>query len=103
MNNVQNITTYTALIERCFPQLTVHTALPITSGWDSFVLEVNGELIFRFPMREDVVERLKQELRLLPILGGRFQRPFRILTMSDAATRSIPTRSWVTARLAALP
>ncbi len=68
MNNIQNIATYTALIERCFPQLTVHTALPITSGWDSFVLEVNGELIFRFPMREDVVERLKQELRLLPIL-----------------------------------
>lgn len=75
MNNVQNITTYTALIERCFPQLTVHTALPITSGWDSFVLEVNGELIFRFPMREDVVERLKQELRLLPILERALSTP----------------------------
>jgi len=39
------------------------------------VLEVNGELIFRFPMREDVVERLKQELRLLPILEGALSMP----------------------------
>jgi aminoglycoside 2''-phosphotransferase len=75
MNNIQNIAIYTALIERCFPQLTVHAALPITSGWDSFVLEINGELIFRFPMREDVVQRLKQERRLLPILEGVLSTP----------------------------
>jgi aminoglycoside 2''-phosphotransferase len=75
MNNVQNIKTYTALIERCFPQSRVHTALPITSGWDSFVLEVNGELIFRFPMREDVVRRIEQEVRLLPILEQELSTP----------------------------
>jgi len=75
MNNVQNIKTYTALIERCFPQITVQMALPITSGWDSFVLEVNGELIFRFPMREDVVKRIEQEIRLLPVLEKTLSTP----------------------------
>lgn len=38
------------LIRRNFPQVVIQTARPITHGWDSFVLDVNGELIFRFPM-----------------------------------------------------
>jgi aminoglycoside 2''-phosphotransferase len=32
------------------------------------VLDVNNELIFRFPLREDVTEYLQKEIRLLPIL-----------------------------------
>lgn len=57
-----------ALIQHNFPQVAIQTVQPITSGWDSFVLEVNGELIFRFPTRNDVVEYLQMEMRLLPIL-----------------------------------
>lgn len=38
-----------ALIQDNFPQVAIQTVLPITRGWDSFVLEVNDELIFRFP------------------------------------------------------
>src|SRR5207245_8963238 len=63
-----DINTSIMLIQHNFPQVAIQTALPITRGWDSFVLEVNGELIFRFPMRDDVVAYLQKELRLLPLL-----------------------------------
>src|SRR6266699_746585 len=35
------------LIQRNFPQVAIQTVHPITRGWDSFVLEINDELIFR--------------------------------------------------------
>lgn len=70
-----NIKTALALIQQNFPQLAIQTALPITRGWDSFVLEVNGELIFRFPMREDVTAYLQKEVRLLPILEEALSTP----------------------------
>ncbi len=63
------------LIQHNFPQVVIQTALPITRGWDSFVLEVNGELIFRFPMWEDVVAYLQKELRLLPVLEQALSTP----------------------------
>ncbi len=63
------------LIRRNFPQLAVQTTLPITRGWDSFVLEVNGELMFRFPIREDAVEYLQKEIRLLPALEQTLSTP----------------------------
>lgn len=63
-----DVDVYMTLIQRNFPQVAVQIALPITRGWDSFVLEVNGELIFRFPMREDAVEYLQRELSLLLVL-----------------------------------
>jgi aminoglycoside 2''-phosphotransferase len=63
------------LIQHNFPQVAVQTALPITRGWDSFVLEVNGELIFRFPMRKDVIVSLQKEMSLLPILEQELSVP----------------------------
>ena len=63
-----DVETSITLIQRNFPQIAVRTALPITRGWDRFVLEVNGELIFRFPMRDDVIAYLHKELGLLPVL-----------------------------------
>jgi aminoglycoside 2''-phosphotransferase len=62
------IATYTALITHNFPQITIRTVQPITHGWDSFVLVVNDELIFRFPMRDDAMSYLQKELGLLPVL-----------------------------------
>ena len=59
-----------ALIQHNFPPVAVQTVLPITRGWDSFVLEINGELMFRFPMREDVIEYLEKEIRLLASIGA---------------------------------
>ena len=64
-----------ALIRRNFPQVAIRTALPITMGWDSFVLEVNGELIFRFPMRDDVIPYLENEVHLLPLLEQAVSTP----------------------------
>ncbi len=75
MNNIQTIETYTARIQRSFPQITIRTAIPITSGWDSFVLEINGELIFRFAMREDVEVRFQKEIQLLPVLEQTLSTP----------------------------
>lgn len=65
----------TELITRNFPQVAIQTALPITRGWDSFVLEVNGELIFRFPMRDDVIPYIEKELGLLPVLEPTLSTP----------------------------
>ncbi|HLX58571.1 MAG TPA: phosphotransferase [Ktedonobacteraceae bacterium] len=63
------------LIQQNFPQIAIQSALPITRGWDSFVLEINGELIFRFPMREDVIVYLEKELHLLPVLEQALSTP----------------------------
>src|SRR6266581_4484040 len=70
-----DINTSIMLIHHNFPPIAVQTALPITRGWDSFVLEVNGELIFRFPMRDDVVAYLQKELHLLPVLEQALSTP----------------------------
>ncbi|GHO48172.1 phosphotransferase family protein [Ktedonospora formicarum] len=66
---------YTEVIAREFPELEVRTARPITAGWDSFVLDVNDELIFRFPLRADVMVRLSLERRLLPALEPYLSTP----------------------------
>lgn len=75
MNNTESITAYIARIQNSLPEVVVHTAVPITRGWDSFVLEVNDELIFRFAMREDVEVRFQQEIRLLPVLEQALSTP----------------------------
>ncbi len=74
-NTILSISEYTALIEHNFPQVRVQRAHPITRGWDNLVLEVNDELIFRFPMREDAAERQQQEIRLLPHLVPKLSTP----------------------------
>ena len=70
-----DIKTALTLIQSNFPQVAIQTALPITRGWDCFILEVNGELIFRFPMREDVTAYLQKEIRLLPVLDEALSTP----------------------------
>ncbi len=76
------------LIRHNFPQITIQTAQPITRGWDSFVLDVNGELIFRFPMRDDVIVYLGREMRLLPSLEPTLSAPiphFAYIGQGDAS------------------
>lgn len=70
-----NIDEYVALLQQNFPLLAIQTVKPITKGWDSFVLEVNDELIFRFPMRDDVIKPLQREIRLLPALEPTLSTP----------------------------
>ncbi len=75
MNNTEAIETYTACIQHNFPEVVVRTVVPITRGWDSFVLEINDELIFRFAMRKDVEVRFQKEIHLLPILEQALSTP----------------------------
>jgi len=70
-----DISTYTTLIKQNFPQFTIETVKPITKGWDSVVLVINDEFIFRFPMRDDVIEPLAREIRLLPVLEPTLSTP----------------------------
>ncbi|MCI0519640.1 MAG: phosphotransferase [Chloroflexi bacterium] len=58
-------------LRSAFPQLAIHTALPVDEGWDYIVIEVNGELIFRFPRRAEVRASLEKEILLLPCLAGK--------------------------------
>jgi len=57
------------LVAELFPQLEPHTVVAIEEGWDSLVLEVNGQWIVRLPRREQVREWLETEIRLLPELA----------------------------------
>ena len=70
-----DVDTSIALIKQNFPRVAIQTVLPITRGWDSFVLEVNGRLIFRFPMREDAMAYQQKELSLLPVLEPALSTP----------------------------
>ncbi|HLX39717.1 MAG TPA: aminoglycoside phosphotransferase family protein [Ktedonobacteraceae bacterium] len=75
MNNTESITPNIARIQHNFPEVAVRTAVPVTRGWDSFVLEVNDELIFRFAMRADVEVRFQKEIHLLPVLEQALSTP----------------------------
>lgn len=57
---------YAAILQACFPQISIKTTRAIESGWDSFLLEVNGEYIFRFPRRPEIGGHLLKEIALLP-------------------------------------
>ena len=75
MSNSEVIEPYIARIQQSFPEIEIQTVVPITRGWDSFVLEVNDELIFRFALREDVEVRFQKEIQLLPVLEPTLSTP----------------------------
>jgi aminoglycoside 2''-phosphotransferase len=58
------------VLESAFPDVSIRSCHAIVEGWDSFVLEVNGDLIFRFPRRQDVVVQQEREIRFLPELSS---------------------------------
>jgi aminoglycoside phosphotransferase (APT) family kinase protein len=53
-----------------FPALDVRELRTIEDGWDSLVLEVNGEYVFRFPHRPEVETAVEREASLLPELAA---------------------------------
>lgn len=59
---------YRSVVSECFPQLKIHSIAFLAEGWDSFVWEVNGDVVFRFPKRAEVEAQLKKEAGLLPKL-----------------------------------
>lgn len=75
--SILNIEVYLQQIEQRFPELGLRRrrVTPIIEGWDSIVLDVDGEYIFRFPRRKEVQAHLEQELHLLNALGPRVSLP----------------------------
>jgi aminoglycoside phosphotransferase (APT) family kinase protein len=58
-----------AVVEELFPQLRPREVVAIEEGWDSLVLDLDGEWIVRIPRRDPVRETLEMEGRLLPELA----------------------------------
>jgi aminoglycoside 2''-phosphotransferase len=56
-------------IREAFPALDVQSARYFAAGWDYELWEINGELLFRFPLREECASALRVEARLLPELA----------------------------------
>ena len=53
------------LVERCFPDIRIKQSRQILGGWENFVLELNREIVFRFPINKDTEQRLRTEIELL--------------------------------------
>lgn len=66
MNDAES---YKSILQKCFPQLCINTFEPILDGWSSFVLEINGEYIFRFPRWPEIDAQYEKEILLLPELA----------------------------------
>ena len=56
------------LIETCFPELRIRHSRHISAWWENFVLEVNVEYVFRFPMSGGAERGLRRETEILPSL-----------------------------------
>lgn len=59
---------YEQRIRDIFPELSIENISLNDEGVDNDVIEVNNELIFRFPKHEEAFEKLNQELRILKLL-----------------------------------
>jgi aminoglycoside 2''-phosphotransferase len=70
-----NVEAHIDIIKQSFPQIKVNTVVPATSGRDNYVLEINGDLIFRFPRRPDVEAQLLREIYFLPELETALSTP----------------------------
>jgi aminoglycoside 2''-phosphotransferase len=69
------------------PALEIHHHVVVTEGWDSVVLLVNGDRVYRFARRPDVVVRFTVEVALLPELSPTLPAPvprFDIVRMGES-------------------
>jgi aminoglycoside 2''-phosphotransferase len=64
-----NLRLFTEILGRNFPQLSVDSINQIFGGWDSYVFEINDDLIFKFPKNPEIENTIKKEIRLLPELA----------------------------------
>lgn len=58
------------LIACSFPELEIHNIEALEGGWDNYVFLVNGNIVFRFPLKEEFVLSMKAEIELLSRLDG---------------------------------
>jgi aminoglycoside phosphotransferase (APT) family kinase protein len=60
-----------ALLRTHFPALEFRDVRVVEDGWDSLVLDLDGEWIVRFPRRPEVERWMEREIALLPELAAR--------------------------------
>lgn len=63
-------TTCLQAIHRRIPDLVIHQWAFVDQGQNSLVAIINGELVFKFPRYRHVMEELKKESNLLPIISS---------------------------------
>lgn len=68
------------ILHIAFPDLEIETIEFLGAGWDSQAFLVNGEIVFRFPSRQEVGEALLREVRLLDRIGDRLPLQVPIFT-----------------------
>lgn len=80
-----NVENYVDLVRLHLPQLEIHSVESITSGWDFFLLEVNQDLLFRFPRNTQAESNLDTEIELfkelastLPVQIPEYRYDFRV-------------------------
>jgi aminoglycoside phosphotransferase (APT) family kinase protein len=78
-----------AAILEAVPDFAVQSIKTLQPGWDSVVFLVNERWIFRIPTRPEVVDGLRREIALLPIIASRTATPiphFEIVAESNRHT-----------------
>lgn len=70
-----DVETYIRAINEYLPDVEIRGVAPIEGGWVSDVLDVNGELIFKFPKSEWGAEMNQKERSLLAELSGSISVP----------------------------
>lgn len=63
------------ILRESFPELEVRSVRYFARGWDYELWEVNGDLLFRFPLRPACAAPLQIEARLLPALAEALSTP----------------------------
>jgi aminoglycoside 2''-phosphotransferase len=94
---------YRNILEVCFPQLQIHSVVPISEGWDSIAVDVNGEYIFRFPKRPDVEPQYEKEARLLAELARHLPAPIPQFVFLWPGGSAYPVRFLGHRKLAGVP
>lgn len=64
-----------SLIKKNCPRIKINHYSIAQKGWDSTVITVNDDIVFRFPKRQSSLNSLKLELQLLPKIHPRINLP----------------------------
>jgi aminoglycoside phosphotransferase (APT) family kinase protein len=78
------------VIVRAFPELAGGVFAPQPRGWDSFAIDVDDHLIFKFPRHEAARQRLATEAALLAIIRPAVDLPTPDMTLHDGTSHGGP-------------
>ncbi len=69
-----------SLVRAQFPEIPAESAELVAAGWDYTIHRIDGAHAFRFPRREVVLEPMRRELRVLPLLEPLVRVPLPVAT-----------------------